>query len=205
MSKAKLTVSNKAQKRMKTDDGQEAQWFAMRDLTRPNAKLPAYKLLAEAQFSVFTPLTTKVVENGARRKRIEVPVVHDLLFVYSEKERLDRIVERTETLQYRYVKGGGYREPMVVPTADMERFIAAISSTKTPRYYQLDEITPNMYGARIRMVCNGPLNGFEGSLLKIKGSGKKRLVVKLPGLLAAAIEIANTDFVELIDRQEIEG
>lgn len=45
----------------------------------------------------------------------------------------------------------------------------------------------------------GPLNGFEGVLLKVKGSGKKKLIVKLPGLLAAAVEVGRTDYVELID------
>lgn len=56
-----------------------------------------------------------------------------------------------------------------------------------------------MYGAKIRMVCEGPINGFEGTLLKIKGSGKKRLLVKLTGVLAAAVEIGNADYIELVN------
>lgn len=183
---------------MEISGEQEPKWYAMRDLKRPNAKLPAYKQLAEAGFRIFTPTTSKIVESGGRKRRIEVPAIQDLLFVYSDRNSLDFTVERTETLQYRYVKGGGYREPLVVPTFDMDRFITAVSSVKTPHYFQPDEITPDMYGSQVRMVCDGPLNGFEGTLLKIKGSGKKRLVVTLPGLLAAAIEIGSTDYIELI-------
>lgn len=175
------------------------EWFVMRDLKRANANLTAYKMLEDLGFKVFTPMTSKVVERGGKRTRIQAPFVQDLLFVLSEKELLDRVVGRTATLQYRYVKGAAYRTPMTVSTGDMERFIAAVTYVKTPRYYQLDEISPEMYGAKVRMICEGPMNGFEGTLLKIKGSGKKRLLVKLPGVLAAAIEIGRTDYVELIN------
>lgn len=168
---------------METDLSTGEQWFVMRDLKRANAKLPAYKQLEEAGFRVFTPMTTKIMEN----------------FVYSSKEALDKVVTRTHTLQYRFLKGAAYCTPMTVPVAEMDRFITAVTSVKTPQYYHLNEITPSMYGAKIRMVCEGPINGFEGTLLKIKGSGKKRLLVKLTGVLAAAVEIGNADYIELVN------
>lgn len=178
---------------------QEPQWYVLRDLKRPNSKTPAYKVLPELGFEVFTPMTSKIITNGGKRTKVNVPFVYDLLFVYSSKEALDKIIKQTDTLQYRYVKGAPFGTPMTVRTTDMNRFIAAVTSVKTPTYYAPNEITPNMYGAKIRMVCNGPINGFEGTLLKIKGSGKKRLLVELPGLLAASIEIAGTDYIELLD------
>lgn len=174
------------------------QWFVMRDLKRPNAKLPAYKQLGEAGFKVFTPMTSKVVSNGGKKVRIQVPFIQDLLFVYSEKENLDKVVARIETLQYRYVKGAPFCTPMVVPVKEMDRFIAAVSQLKTPKYYAPDEITPTMYGAPIKLICDGPLNGLEGKLLKIKGARKKRFLVELPGILAASLEIEKSEYVELI-------
>lgn len=36
--------------------GNEQKWFAMRDLTRSNAKLPAYRLLGQKGIEVFTPM-----------------------------------------------------------------------------------------------------------------------------------------------------
>lgn len=176
----------------------EKHWFVMRDLKRPNAKLPAYRQLSEAGFEVFTPMTTKITIAGGKRVRLQVPFVYDLLFVHSSREKLDPIVNRTDTLQYRFLKGHAYGTAMTVPTKEMERFIAAVTHVKTPKYYSPDEITPEMYGAKVRMVCEGPLNGYEGTLLKIKGSGKKRLIVSLPGLLTATVEIASSDYIELI-------
>lgn len=183
---------------MKAEPSTGEQWFVMRDLKRANAKLPAYKQLQEAGFRVFTPMTTKVIEKGGKKTRIQVPFVQDLLFVYSGKEALDNVVSRTKTLQYRYLKGAAYCTPMTVPAPEMDKFISAVTSVKTPQYYHLDEITPGMYGAKVRMICQGPLNGYEGTLLKIKGSGKKRLLIKLPGVLAASVEIGNTDYIQLL-------
>lgn len=176
----------------------ESRWFVMRDLKRPNAREFAWQMLRRLGFRVFTPLKIRVVENGGRRERREVPFVQDLLFVYSSRADLDRVVDHTDTLQYRYQKGKGYRTPMEVPAADMERFIAAVDSAPRPQYLHISEITPSMLGTRIRMICGGALDGYEGKLLKIKGSGKKRIVVELPGLLAAAIEVGEADYIEIV-------
>ncbi len=186
---------------METTPALEEHWFVMRDLTRPNAKQPAYKQLGEKGLRVFTPMTSKIALSGGKRVRTQVPFVHDLLFVRAAKENLDKIVGRTETLQYRFVKGAPYRTPMTVPERDMDRFIAAVTRLRTPRYYTPEEITPAMRGARVRMVGQSPLDGLEGTLLKIKGARKKRLLVELPGLLAASIEVLTADYVELLPPQ----
>ncbi len=34
---------------------QQMHWYVMRDLKRPNAKLPAYKQLSDEHIEVFTP------------------------------------------------------------------------------------------------------------------------------------------------------
>lgn len=158
---------------MKTDCESQMQWFVLRDLKRPNAKLPAYRQLAESGFEVFTPIISKISVVGGKRVRVHMPVIPDLLFVFSYKGNLDRVVAKTETLQYRYVKGAPYRTPMIVPTQDMNRFMAAASSAKTPKFYAPDEITSDMLGSKVRIVCDGPINGFEGRLLKVRGQARR--------------------------------
>ena len=37
-------------------DEQRMHWYVMRDLKRPNAKLPAYKQLSDEHLEVFTPM-----------------------------------------------------------------------------------------------------------------------------------------------------
>lgn len=181
------------------------QWFVMRDLKRANAKNPAYAMLAEKGFEVFTPMTTRVSERGGKKERREVPFIQDLLFVKSTREELDPVVERTETLQYRFLKGHAYGTAMVVPDHEMDSFIVAVRSVATPRYYHLDEITPEMYGARVRIIGDSRLDGLEGTILKIKGARKKRILIELPGLLAAAVELSSADLIQPLDCPPITG
>ena len=166
------------------------QWFVMRDLKRCNAKQPAYKQLAEAGFKVFTPMTQKIVHRGGLTKRCDVPYVSDLLFVCSNRRDLDPIVARTDTLQYRFVKGAPHCSPLVVADADMNRFIAAVELSDAVRYYTPDEITPDMYGRTALIVTDGALDGCQCRLLKVRGARKKRVLVELPGLLIAALELS---------------
>ncbi len=171
-------------------------WYAMRDLKRANAREPAYKMLESMGVEVFTPMKCQLVTKREKRIRIEVPVIPDLLFVRDRRSNLDSIVDRTETLQYRYVRGG-YRVPMVVPDTEMDCFIHAVKSSKEPKYFLPEEITPQMYGRKIRIVGGG-LDTYEGYLLKARGSKVKRLLVELPGFLVASVEV-NPDFIEFLN------
>lgn len=168
----------------------------MRDLRPVNAKRPAYKLLREEGFEVFTPMKYRWVTLKGKRIREEFPFMRDLLFVYTLKSQLDPMVEKNPTLQYRFLKGGKYKEPMIVRTKEMDRFIKAIKSVDKPVYYTIEEITPKMFGRRVRII-GGPLDGCEGSLLTIRGSKVKRLIVELPGVLATVVEI-NPELVEIL-------
>ena len=123
-------------------------WFVLRDLTRPNAKRPAYRLLKEKGIEVFTPMR------------------------------------------------GGYRKPMTGGHAEMNRFIRAVHSDDSPRYFLVEELTPAMYGRMIR-IEGGPLDGYEGRLLSIRGSRVKRLIVEIPGLLVAAVEV-DPEYIRLL-------
>lgn len=163
-------------------------WFVMRDLKRGNAKNPAYKMLQYLKFEVFTPMKWHVVTRNGEKIREEIPVMPDLLFVHSNREDLDPIVEKTETLQYRFLHKT-WREPMTVREFDMGRFIHAVNSSESAKYYLPDELASEMYNKKIRII-GGNLDGYEGKLLTVRGSKTKRLLVELPGVLAAGVEVS---------------
>ena len=171
-------------------------WFVMRDLKRSNATWPAYKMLGELNIKVFTPMKWKLFAGQqGKTVRKKVPFMQDLLFVYAKREVLDPIVERVSTFQYRYLRGG-CRVPMTVRDDDMERFIKAVEATENPCYYTPEEITPNMIGAKVRII-GGPLNAYEGCLQKIRGSRVKRLFVELPTFLTVAVEV-QAEYIQLL-------
>lgn len=174
----------------------EMHWYAMRDLKRSNALLPAYKQLAEAGFEVFTPIVSRFFVRAGKRTMREVPFMQDLLFVRSLRSALDPIVAKTPTLQYRFKRGGKYGEPIVVPDDDMQRFIGAVRATDTPKYYSAEEVSPMMCGRKIRMV-GGTLDGYEGILQTVRGSKTKHLIITLPSLIAVSVDI-HDEYVEVM-------
>ena len=125
----------------------------------------------------------------------EVPFIQDLLFVNGTRLAVDPIVEKYNTVQYRYLRGG-YKIPMTVRESDMQRFIHAVQSSENPCYYTPEEISSDMIGRKVRIV-GGPLDGYEGYLQKIQGAHVKRLFVELPSLLAAAVEV-QPEYIQLL-------
>ena len=171
-------------------------WFVMRDLKRSNAHLPAYKLLESLGVTYYTPMHWVLVTRGSQKKREYRPFISDLLFVHETRKKLDAIVSKIPTLQYRFVKGGAYREAMVVSEAEMNRFMHAVGSVGNPRYYLPSEITSDMCKRRIRIV-GGNLDGYEGRLLSVRGSRVKRILVELSNYLVAAVEV-NPEYIQLL-------
>ena len=171
-------------------------WFVMRDLKRPNAHHPAYKLLESLGVTYYTPMHWVLVIRGGQKKREYRPFIPDLLFVYETRKKLDAIVSKIPTLQYRFVKGGAYREAMVVSEAEMNRFMHAVGSVGNPRYYLPSEITSDMCKRRVRIV-GGNLDGYEGRLLSVRGSRVKRILVELSNYLVAAVEV-NPEYIQLL-------
>ncbi len=181
---------------LSSTENESPKWYVMRDLKRANASLPAYKQLAALGIEFFTPMREYLIIVGGRKIRQEIPYLSDLLFVHTTRGKLDPIVQSTPTLQYRFIKGGAYREAMVVRENDMECFIHAIRSTVNPRYYKPEEITPDMQGRKIRII-GGPLDNYEGCLLAVRGSKSRRMLLEIPNLISAGIEISDYDYILL--------
>lgn len=194
MEKSKRDVRDKTP--LKIDDD-SIYWYAMRDLKRSNAKEPAYKMLGDIGFEVFTPFKDKYVISNGTRKVIKVPVFFDLLFVRGKKKELDCIAENTATLQYRYVKGGYYKQATIIRDRDMERFINAVRTADSPKFYLPEEITSDMIGKTV-IVHGGPLDGYEVPLRKMRGSKIKRAFVSLSKFVTTEVELKTFDYLEYV-------
>ena len=175
----------------------EKYWYALRDLKRSNAIYPAYKQWRDLGIEVFTPMKWRMTKRNGRQFGREVPVMPDLLFAHDTRKILDPIVAQTPTLQYRFKRGGAYCEPIVVPEEDMNRFIGAVRVAQEPKYYSAEEIDSLMTGKNIRIV-GGAMDGQEGKLLTVRGSKVKRIVIKLPNLLALSVKVED-EYIQIID------
>lgn len=190
---SKMTSENSA---MRTETSNDIRWYALRDLKRPNALQPAYKQLADENIEVFTPMKWKLSTKGGRSERRLVPVMQDLLFAHSSLSLIEPIMRKIRTLQFRFDRGG-YLKPLTVPEDDMTRFIRAVSSSENPKYFMPGEVTEAMCGRAVRII-GGPLDGYEGNLLKVRGSHLRRLIIELPNFITAAVEV-QPEYIQFID------
>ena len=171
-------------------------WFCLRDLKRPNAKVKAYQQLAEDGFRVFTPLRETISVVRGRKTRSLRPFISDLLFVQSTREALDPVIQKTPTLQYRFVKGGQYLEALTVPDSQMEDFIRAAAWGDNTEYLKPGEISKAMIGRPVRII-GGPLDSVEGKVLAIRGKKNRRVLIEIQGLLSLTFEVT-PDLIKLI-------
>lgn len=178
------------------DDNDKELWYVMRDLKRPNAKYPAYRQLQELGFEVFVPMKWLLTVKHGKRVREKTPFIQDLLFVHTTCGKLDPIIRKTPTLQYRYARGDAFQNPMTVRETDMERFIHAVNASDDLTYYLPGELTPGMYGRAIRIV-GGTLDGYKGKLLTVRGSKVKRLIVELQGFFSVGVKV-ESEYVQLL-------
>jgi len=169
-------------------EDKQKHWYVMRDLKRPNALHPAYKLFQEEHIEVFTPMKWHLKIKNGKRVREEVPFIKDLLFVHDTLDVIDSIVGKVRTIQYRYQKGG-YKKQMIVSDMDMERFIHAVSVSENPKYYLPSELTPAMCNRTV-VIVGGELDGYEGKLLTMRGSVKRRILIELPGFFSVGVEVS---------------
>ena len=115
---------------------EDEQWFAMRATYGRN--LMAQTALADEGLRTFIPM--HYVRRGRSRRTAPqlVPVIRDLLFVRTTKDRITTLKKNLPYLHFIIRDSGLRREPIVVPERQMQQFIA-VSSTDEE---QLEWLSP---------------------------------------------------------------
>lgn len=183
-----------------SNDG-NLRWFAMRDLKRPNDPNRAYKVVDKKGFEVFTPLQTHMIDKYGCHLRYEKPIFPDMLFVHSNREALDPIVNDIPTLQYRLRIGYSYPTEdgvLIVDDASMENFRIACESDIVKEFLKPAEIDSSMIGKRVKIFSNSMPDGFEGNLLRIRGRGLK-VVVQLSNMICMRLSLSKNDLVQFVN------
>lgn len=171
----------------------KAYWYVLRFLYRNQPKVRA---LFEANgVKTFSPKKLVVkIEKGRRVKKYE-DILWDLFFVHSSKEIIDPYVAKFDNFQYKFKSGGKRHNPLIVPEDQMDAFIKAVEASKNPLFISQDDIDMRK-GTRVRIV-KGPLSGFEGIVIKVKGAKAKRFIVEIPNTLAVAVEVSPNMIVKI--------
>ena len=171
---------------MGKNEPEAKQWFAIRVTYSREMALKEY--LDRCRMESFIPMSYKEVIKGERKVRKLVPVIHNLVFVRSTREKLDEI-KRDISLKVpiRYIMDRETRRPLVVP------FIAVAGAYDEQIVYLDPTIVSLREGDRVRIV-GGVFSGVEGIFIRIKGD--RRVVVSIEGVMAVATAFVHPSLIE---------
>ena len=129
----------------------------------------------------------KVIRGQKQRKLI--PAINGFVFVKATTTEMEELILKSKfTIYPKKSSFSGREEFLTIANRDMENFIAVIEkSQENITYFKPDEIPLNP-GDRIR-IQGGLYDGREGIIMRIKSKRNKHLVVQIPGLLVAAVEL----------------
>lgn len=147
-------------------------------------------------FESFVPLKYVVKTVRGQKQRALVPALSGLIFVKGTLEALKDYTQQSHFPIYlRKSAFSNKEEYLTIPTKAMEDFMAVTEHREEHVTYFRPEEISLQEGDRI-VIKDGLYEGREGVIMRIKGKRNKHLVVQIPGMLLAAVELS-PEMIEL--------
>ena len=161
-------------------------WFAARTRDKQELAQRDYLLkLKEEQcldFDIYLPVQTEVRQLKYRRKKVVVPVIRNLLFVYATKELACDLPNHYGARLF-YMRDLQTHSLLVVPDKQMADFQFVMDLS--PNAVSFDDFTLAV-GDRVQVI-KGDFSGIEGEVLIHESA--TYVVLRLLGLFAAKIQV----------------
>lgn len=138
-----------------------------------------------------------------KKKRIQKPLLPNLVFVYTTRENVDLIVkkngEETPILKYylnktKPIETNGKHPPLTIPFNAMINFIKA-TSTESDHVRIVSNEQCNFKSGDIVKVIDGEFKGVTGKVARI--AGQQRVVVEVVGVCMVATAYIPNVFLEI--------
>ena len=172
----------------------DLKWFAIRVTYSREMALKGY--LDQYRIESFIPMHYKEFIKGERKVRKLVPVIHNLVFVRLNREKMDEIKKEISLkVPLRYIMDREKHEPLVVPDRQMSSFIAVAGAYDEQVVYLDSQVVSLREGDRVR-ITGGVFAGVEGVFLRVKGD--RRVVVSIEGVMAVATAFVHPSLIERI-------
>ena len=184
----------------KTEEQIERKWYSM-GCTSQQKELRVRDDARRYGLEAFVPLTYNVKSKGGQKYRALVPAISQLIFIKGTLEEVKDYIQHAQYIVFiRRSTFSNKEEYLTVPTKAMEDFIAVTENNEEHVTYFRPEEIALQEGDRIR-IKDGLYDGREGVIMRIKGKRNKHLVVQIPGVLVAAVEL-KPEMIEMIDGKE---
>ena len=171
------------------ENSEEKIWFSI-GCTSLQKELKVRDDARQYGLQAFVPLTYVVKNHRGQKLRALVPAVSKMLFVKGTLEEVKDYIQHAHYVVFiRKSTFSNKEDYLTVPTKAMEDFIAVTENHEEHvTYFRPEEISLQK-GDKIR-IKGGFYDGREGIIMRIKGKRNKHLVVQIPGVLIAAIELS---------------
>ena len=171
------------------ENSEEKIWFSI-GCTSLQKELKVRDDARRYGLEAFVPLTYVVKTHRGQKHRALVPALSKLLFVKGTLEEVKDYIQNAHYVVFiRKSTFSNKEEYLTVPTKAMEDFIAVTENHEEHITYFRPEEISLQEGDKIR-IKGGFYDGREGIIMRIKGKRNKHLVVQIPGVLIAAIELS---------------
>ena len=158
--------------------------------------------LRKAGFRSHVPMTYDIKTVRQQKRRTIVPAITGLIFARGSLNDLkDYISQHPGDMIYiRKSTFSNKQDYLTVRDDVMERFIECTQIRQEKISYFKPEELNLKEGENIR-IKGGLYDGLEGTILRIKGKRNKHIVVQIPGIIFAAIEI-EPELIEINESHE---
>lgn len=155
-------------------------WFAAR--TRANQELGLRDALKKLEVTHYLPTHIVTRRISDRVKRVEVPVINNLIFIQATKQEAFSLV-KDYALKLHYIKDIETGSLLVVPDKQMENFIFLMDFSPESIRQCSETYAP---GDKVRVV-KGNLAGVEGELVRVEG--KTHVLLRIPQVLVVSVKV----------------
>lgn len=163
-------------------------WFAAR--TKKGQELVIRDSLEKKQIEHFIPTEIVTRQLKYRRVRVEVPIIRNLIFVRTTKERACSLANEDKIPLY-YIKDFATRAMLVIPEKQMQDFMLVLEVA--PQSVTLGDAQLPV-GTKVRVV-EGDFCGVEGELDALPT--RTYVIIRLNGLLTARVKVPRS-YLEVI-------
>jgi len=160
-------------------DNQEF-WLAAR--TRANQELGLRNSLKKLDIIHYLPTHIVTRRISDRVKRVEVPVINNLIFIRVTKQKAFSLV-KDYALKLHYIKDPETGSLLVVPEKQMEDFMFLMDLSPESIRQCSETYAP---GDKVRII-KGNLTGVEGEMVRV--DGKTHVLLRIPQVLVVSVKV----------------
>lgn len=176
-----------------------AAWYVLRVSYSREQKV--YDWLRNQGFEVYIPLHYEEVLSDGKRKRVKVPLLHNLIFIYSTRTDIDLVMKSSSNkyISYYYahfkMDTFGKNPPLTIPKRQMDNFIR-LTSIESEHILFVSPQECHFKNGDLVEVTNGLFEGVKGRVARV--NRQRRVVVELDGIGCVTTAFIPKAFVKKI-------